>query len=172
IHWTHLARVAHLHAHHGRNRARDGAVPGGVAEGDDGGGDGQRRRDPGLWGTGPAQKECGQNRDRNVRVRVGTGLRPVQAGQSPATTQRLLSLRDNIYSWRKKLPPPQSTRGPPSNSRCEEPRACKAVTLGFTARTLSGRMTSHPVRLSASTILGENSSAPRSTVLPRRSPSA
>src|ERR1035437_8929700 len=36
IHRTHLADMANLHAHHGWNRAGDGAVPGGVAEGDDG----------------------------------------------------------------------------------------------------------------------------------------
>ena len=38
--WTHLAGVANVHAHHGWDCSGDGAVPGGLAEGDDGGGDG------------------------------------------------------------------------------------------------------------------------------------
>jgi single-stranded-DNA-specific exonuclease len=35
-------------------------------------------------------------KDKHVRLRVGTGLRPVLAGQSPATTQASSSWRDNI----------------------------------------------------------------------------
>ena len=42
VHRPHLAGVAHLRAHHDWNRGGDGAVPDGVAKGDDGRGDGER----------------------------------------------------------------------------------------------------------------------------------
>src|SRR5713101_9355362 len=62
IYWTHLAGVADLCAHHDWDRTRDGAVPGGVAEGDVGRGDGECWRDAELGRTGPTQTEFGWER--------------------------------------------------------------------------------------------------------------
>ena len=58
-HWTHLAGDADLYAHHGWNVRRDGAVPGGMAEGDDGRGDGERGSGAGMGRTAGSRAEAG-----------------------------------------------------------------------------------------------------------------
>src|ERR1700688_31485 len=67
IYWTHLAGVADLRTHHGWDRAGDGAVPDGVAEGDVGSSDRECWRDAERWRTGRAQTEAGRDRDSRLR---------------------------------------------------------------------------------------------------------
>src|SRR5260370_737438 len=57
--FSQLYGIADLCPHHGRNRARDGTVPGRMAEGNVRRSDGQCGRDSGLGRTGPAQEEWG-----------------------------------------------------------------------------------------------------------------
>src|SRR5260370_37242863 len=67
IYWTHLAGVADVRAHHDWDRARDGAVPGGMAEGDVGSSGGGCWRDAALGRNGPTQTESGWDRDSRLR---------------------------------------------------------------------------------------------------------
>src|SRR5260370_21600564 len=77
IYWTHLAGVADLCAHHDWDRTRDGAVPGGMAEGDVGSSDGECWSDSEFGRTGCAQAESGLTRDARLGVgscRASLGL--------------------------------------------------------------------------------------------------
>src|SRR5260370_27780306 len=77
IYWTHLAGVADLCAQHDWDRARDGAVPGGMAEGDVGSSDGECWSDCEFGRTGWAQAESGWDRDARLRAvscRASLGL--------------------------------------------------------------------------------------------------
>src|SRR5208337_692909 len=115
VHRTHLAGNANLLARYRRNRAGDGAIPGGVAEGDD-------RRGYGWHGNNSesAQTEFGWDRDPGLS-RVPSFSTPVGSawtgeGARPHTSPRHLSLRDNINPCRKPMLPPPGTRSLPYNS--------------------------------------------------------
>src|SRR5260370_222277 len=83
IYWTHLAGVADLCAQHDWDRTRNGAVPGGMAEGDVGSSDGECWSDSEFGRTGWAQAESGWDRDARLRgwqppsfARLGRGRAP------------------------------------------------------------------------------------------------
>ena len=99
--------MADLCAHHDWDRARDGAVPGGMAEGDVGSGDGECWRDAERGRTGPAQTESGRDRDARLRGMAAAELSLGLDGAAPRHHTSAVTatwVRYNIYSCRKSLP--------------------------------------------------------------------
>src|SRR5260370_17624086 len=138
IYWTHLAGVADVRAHSGWERVRDGAVRGGMAEGDVGSSGGECWSDAELGKIGPTQTESGWDRDSRLR---GCGSCRASLGLD---SRGRLSLRNrcpyaslvryNNCSCPKNLSFPLSTRRLLENSPPAAFRGCQGAILGSIAR--------------------------------------